>query len=95
MYSSNILFYSSLYFVYFFLSPAGFEGGRQYFKYQHHTHHQPPSGKVCTGERAGSSSATNCAMGKWMLYLDSAHQIGPETTLKGFLIVVGTWCTGG
>jgi len=30
MNSSNILFYSSLYFVYFFLPPAG-QGGRQYF----------------------------------------------------------------
>ena len=65
-----------------------------FFSYLPHTHtHQPPSGKVVTCERSGSSSATNCAMGKWMSLLDSAHQIGPETTLKGFLIVVGTWST--
>jgi len=37
----------------------------------------------------------NGAMQKWILQLDSAHQIGPETTLKGFLIVVGSWSAVG
>ena len=40
---------------------------------------------VVTCERSGSSSATNCAMGKWMSLLDSAHQIGLETNIPGSL----------
>ena len=39
-------------------------------------------------ERFGYSATTNGAMGKWILQLDSAHQIGPETMLQDFLIVV-------
>src|SRR5271155_4896845 len=34
-------------------------------------------------------------MGKWMPQLDSAHQIGPETTLQSILIVVESGGTGG
>ena len=40
-------------------------------------------------------STTRGAMSKWIAQSDSTHQIGPETTPKGFLIVVGTWSTGG
>jgi hypothetical protein len=40
-------------------------------------------------------STTRRVMNKWIAQSDSAPQIGPEPTLKGFLIVVGTWSTGG
>ena len=34
-------------------------------------------------------------MWEWISQLDSAPQIGPETTLKVFLMVVGTWSAVG
>ncbi len=41
------------------------------------------------------SSTTSDAMDKWRPQLDSARQIGPESTLTDFLIVVEAWFTGG
>ena len=64
MYSSNILFYSSLYFVNFFQVPL-VKVVANILSVPHT--HQPPSGKVFTCEHSGFSSATNCAMGKWIL----------------------------
>jgi len=40
-------------------------------------------------------STTKRVMTKWMPWLDSARQIGPETTLMDFLIVVRGVITGG
>jgi hypothetical protein len=40
-------------------------------------------------------STTRRVMNKWISQSDSAHQIGPEPTLKAFLIVVGTWSAVG
>ena len=45
-------------------------------------------------ERFGYRATTNGAMGKWIPQLDSAHQIGPETTLQDILIVVESGGTG-
>jgi hypothetical protein len=62
-----------------------------------HTHphtHQPPSGTISPSKRFGCSTTTNIARWKWILRVDSAPQIGPEPTFKGFLIVVGTCSTG-
>src|ERR1700685_1592157 len=41
------------------------------------------------------NSTTNGVMWEWISQLDSAHQIGPETTLKVFLMVVGSWSAVG
>ena len=46
-------------------------------------------------ERFGYSATTNGAMAKWTQQLDSARQIGPETTLQDFLIVVENGGKGG
>jgi hypothetical protein len=43
----------------------------------------------------GYNSTTNGFMWEWISQLDSAPQIGPETTLKVFLIVVGSWSAVG
>jgi hypothetical protein len=40
-------------------------------------------------------STTVGAIYKRISWLDSAPQTGPERTLKGFLILVGTWSTDG
>ena len=40
-------------------------------------------------------STTKAIIDKWMLQLDSARQIGPETTLQGILIVVESGGTEG
>ena len=40
-------------------------------------------------------STTSGGMAKWMTQADSVHQIGPETTLQGILIVVESGGTGG
>ena len=46
-------------------------------------------------QRFACSARTNGSMDKWMPQLDSAHQIGPETTLQVILIVVERGGTGG
>ena len=43
----------------------------------------------------GYNSTTNGFMWEWISQLDSAPQIGPETTLKVFLMVVGSWSAVG
>jgi len=43
----------------------------------------------------GYNSTTNGLMWEWVSQLDSAPQIGPETTIKVFLMLVGTWSAVG
>jgi len=43
----------------------------------------------------GYSATTNGARRKWILQLDSAHQIGPETPLQDTLIIVENGGKGG
>jgi len=40
-----------------------------------------------------NDARTSNAMAKWMVPLDSAREIGPESTLKDFLIVDYSGCT--
>ena len=61
-----------------------------------HTHtHTPTSvGHNFPSKCFGCIATTNVARWKWILWLDSAPQIGLEPTPKGFLIVVGNLVTG-
>src|SRR5271170_3663667 len=61
---------------------------------------------LCSGEKKSwrnfslspdfaCTSTTGSPMDKWMAQADSAHQIGPETTLQGVLIVEEVGCAVG
>jgi hypothetical protein len=94
LFLSGLCLFSSLFFVYFFFqSPAGL-GGCQYFICStFHTHNIINLRQA--NFRRGYNSTTNGLMWEWISQLYSAPQIGPETTLKVFLMVVGTWSAVG
>src|SRR5271170_4385187 len=56
---------------------------------------QPLSGTIFTSKRFGCSHTTNVSVDKGRPQADSAHQIGPETTLQDVLIVVESGGTEG
>jgi hypothetical protein len=51
--------------------------------------------KIFTWERFDYSSITNDIVDKWIIQLNSAHQLGPGVTFHGLLIVVRTLSNSG
>src|SRR5271170_5700171 len=93
---SNILFYSSLDFVYFFLSPAGLVRWLPIFYLLDLQFHNTTSVRqIFTSKRFGYTPTTKWCYGKMDITAGFSASNRSETGPKGFLIVVGTWSADG